>query len=281
MKHSAKQFLARSAYRITHALARMLLREGMGYAVYSELARSAFVDAASEFDIEGRKLSDSRIAIMTGLSRKEVKRLKGKGGDDFFDDDSRHNRAVRVVTAWNREKKYRTKKGMPRVLPLIGESPNLSELVTEFSGGVPVRAVVDELSRVGAIVETRQGRWRLENSAYIPKSSHETVMKILGTDVPLLIGTIDHNLDVPQQQKRFQRKVCYDNVAVEDAELFRRYASDESFKLLKKLDQWLARAEENQRLKDKNNSAQKLETYTMGVGIFYFEESNDGVVRDD
>lgn len=272
MKNTARDFLVRSVSRITYALAKLMLREGVSYAMFSEIARGAFVQAAKEFDeIEGRKLSDSRISIITGLSRKEVKRLRELKTMTFSDDDARHNRAVRIVTAWNRQAKYCTRQKKPRVLPLHGGSPSLSELVEEFGGGVPLRAVVDELNRVGAITETRPGHWRLENPAYVPNQSAETVMKILGTDVPLLVDTIHFNLEADQSNKRFQRKVLYDNMTEKDTREFQKYATAESFILLKKLDRWLAKREADPDL-DPVDSSERMKT---GVSIFFFEESYD------
>lgn len=272
MKNAAKELLIRGVAKITQSLARLMLREGISYAMFSEIARGAFVQAATEFDdIEGRKLSDSRISIITGLSRKEVRRLRHDAEIGFLEDDARHNRAVRVITAWNRQEKYCTRQRRPRVLPLDGESPTLSELVNEFGGGVPVRAMVDELNRVGAIVETRQGYWRLENPAYVPNESAETVMKILGTDVPLLVDTIHYNLDAKQSDKRFQRKVWYDNITRKDTKRFKKYAAAESFVLLKKLDRWLAQHEADPDL-DPVDPTERTKT---GVGVFFFEEPFD------
>lgn len=272
MNNPAREFLVRSVSKITRSLAKIMLRQGISYAMFSEIARGAFVQAAKEFDdIEGRKLSDSRISIITGLSRKEVKRLRDQEVTGFLDDDARHNRAVRVVTAWNRQEKYCTTQRKPRVLPLHGDGPSLSELVSEYGGGVPVRAVVDELSRVGAIVETRPGHWRLANPAYVPNESTETVMKILGTDVPLLVDTINFNLEAKQDDKRFQRKVWYDNITQKDAKRFKTYAAAESFALLKKLDRWLAKHEADPEL----NPVDSSERIKTGVSVFFFEEPYD------
>jgi len=277
MSNKARQVLVNSAYKIVRALAVMLLKQGISYPIFSDIARKAFTDASQDFEVEGRKLSDSRIAILTGLSRKEIKRLKELA--DFQDAtyEKKHNRAVRIVTAWNREQKYLTSAGKPRVLPVSGNSPSLHELVTEFGGGVPTRAVIDELSRVGAIVESRKGYWRLENPAYLPKDSDAAVMNVIGADVPLLIKTINHNLEADPKEKLFQRKVMYQEIPETEARKFRKYAADESFKLLKKLDRWLAKTAT--RLSDKNANDEKR--YRVGISAFYFEDKRDEEVDNE
>jgi len=277
MSDKARGVLIHSAYKIVRALAVMLLKKGVSYSVFSDIARKAFADAAQDFEVEGRKLSDSRVAILTGLSRKEIKRLKELVDLDVLTYEKKHNRAARIVTAWSREKKYLTSAGKPRVLPVSGESPSLHELVTEFGGGVPTRAVIDELSRVGAIVQSRKSYWRLENSAYLPSDSDTTVMNVLGADVPLLVKTINYNLEADPGEKFFQRKVMYQEIPQAEARMFREYASNETFKLLKRLDRWLAEMVASL----PNNGVSDEKRYKIGVSAFYFEDEQSKKVANE
>ena len=58
-------------------IARILLRAGVSYREFSEISKQAFVDVAtSDFGIRGRPTNISRVAVMTGLTRKEVKRVR-------------------------------------------------------------------------------------------------------------------------------------------------------------------------------------------------------------
>ena len=69
--------LLRAARRILWPLARILLRNGITAVAFQELARKVFVDVAyEEFALTGRTQSASRVAVITGLSRKEVARFK-------------------------------------------------------------------------------------------------------------------------------------------------------------------------------------------------------------
>ena len=64
--------------RLLYPLVRVLLRQGMPYGAFSDLAKRVYVDVAmQEFGIPGRKQSISRVSIMTGLTRKEVRRIQG------------------------------------------------------------------------------------------------------------------------------------------------------------------------------------------------------------
>ena len=69
--------LVAAVLRLLRPLARILLRNGVSFSTFSDLAKWTYVDvAAREFGIEGRKQSTSRVSVITGLSRREVMRVR-------------------------------------------------------------------------------------------------------------------------------------------------------------------------------------------------------------
>lgn len=86
--------------RILMSLMRILLRNGIPFSAFADIAKKAYVNVAMEdFKIHGRKQSISRISILTGLHRKEVKAIQQAviAGDDSSPDD-KGNRAARVIS---------------------------------------------------------------------------------------------------------------------------------------------------------------------------------------
>ncbi len=78
--YNVKQALLAAYRHLLTPLVRILLRNGISYLEFAEVARQVFVDVAGrDFTLPKRKISLSRIAIMTGLSRKEVARLAREG----------------------------------------------------------------------------------------------------------------------------------------------------------------------------------------------------------
>ncbi|MBT8372466.1 MAG: hypothetical protein KJO34_15975, partial [Deltaproteobacteria bacterium] len=90
--------------------------------------------ASKEFDIKGRKQSTSRVAVITGLSRKEVTRVRQLSKPDDRASTEKYNRAPRVIAAWRRDKNFLDAEGNPAPLPLAGPDTSFSELVKRFSG---------------------------------------------------------------------------------------------------------------------------------------------------
>ena len=257
--------LGSAVLRILRPLARILLRNGVPYGAFSEYAKQAYVDvAAAEFGVPGRKPSGSRIAVLTGLTRKEVARL-WKRDDETPPAVERYNRAARVVSAWVREADFHDRAGRPASLPFEGES-SFSELVRRSGGDVPPRAVLDELLRVGAVEELRNGRLRLVVRAYVPRTGEEEKLGILGSDVAELIETIDHNLTHPPDEAFFQRKVAYDNLVGECLPDVRARAARRSQSLLEALDRVMSQSD-----RDANPDVEGTGRHKAVLGIYYLE----------
>ena len=252
-------------------LVRLLLRNGIPYRTFSDIAKRVYVDVAmEEFGIPGRKQSKSRVSIITGLSRKEVLRVRRLPSPDDSGAVELYNRAARVIGGWVRDPRYNPESGQPMELPFDGDAACFRELVKTYSGDAPARAVLDELLRVGTVERAPDGKIRLVERSYIPKAGEIEKIGILGVDTSDLIATIDHNIHqtgVPY----FQRKVCYDNLPSEALPGFRNLAGNRAQGLLEHLDRWLS-----ERDRDFHPGVAGTGRMRAGVGIYYFQEDCGG-----
>ena len=268
MRSDAKKALSAAIRKLLRPLVRILLRNHVSFGVFSDLARRVYVEVAmEEFGLPGRKQSVSRVSILTGLSRKEVGRVRSLPIPDDAEAVGRYNRAARVVTAWVRETAFGDGHGNPADLPVEGHGATFSELVRRFSGDVPVRAILDELLRNGLVERRADGTLRLLSRAYVPGTDETEKLSILGTDVSDLVRTIDHNLRAGQSEALFQRKVAYDNLPEEVLPEFRALSRERAQALLEEMDRWLSRYD-----RDANPSAEGTGRKRGGVGIYYFED---------
>ncbi len=260
--------LSAAVLRLLRPLVRILLRNGVSYSTFSDFVKWVYVDVAGkEFGIEGRKQSTSRVSVITGLSRKEVMRVRLLPRPDDRASTEKYNRAARVIAAWRRDRNFLDAEGKPAPLPMAGPGVSFSELVKRFSGDVPVRATLDELIRVGAVERLEDGSVSLLTRTYIPESSDADKLHILGTDVAHLISTIDHNLKSDPIGPLFQRKVAYDNLPDEVLPAFRKHSAKRAQTFLESLDRWLAQRDRDVTATDKGTGRNQA-----GIGIYYFEE---------
>jgi hypothetical protein len=262
--------------RVLRGLARVGLRHGMSCQAFIELVKEAHVEAGFEdFAVPGRKPTISRVAVLTGLTRKDIQRIVAareatQGAADGASDasDARYNRAAKVVAGWIRDPEFVADDGEPRTLAPDGEPASFAALVRRHSGDMPARAVLDELLRVGTVERTPEGRIALRSRVYVPAASDAAKLHILGTDTAALVDTIDHNLQHGATDPRFQRKVMYDNLPTEAVAEFRRLSAVHAQALIESMDAWLAAHD-----RDANPAVQGTGRVVAGLGIYYFEDA--------
>lgn len=263
-----KQILAAATLKMLYPIARVLLKHGVSHTEFSELARKAYVDVAfKDFRITGRKQTVSRVAVLTGLSRKEVVRLQYVKDVAPLAEKGPLNRAARVITGWTIDPEFRNAQGQPLPLPSTGEGASFATLIKRYSGDITAGAVLDELVRVGA-VELREELLFLCAQAYVPRKSELEKLKILGVCAADFLNTIEHNISTTDDNARFQRAVIYHDLPREVVDEFKTLSAEKANALLLELNQWLA---------DKTRATAKRSLFSAriktGLGIYFFEDT--------
>jgi hypothetical protein len=266
----ADQAFQAALLRLLRPLVRIALRQGVAHAAFDEVVKQAYVQAAgqdAEFCLPGRKQTASRVSVLTGLTRKEVARLQSAPIADDSESIVSRNRAARVLHGWI----SRYKSAADTFKEIDEES--FSELVRDFSGDVPVRAVLDELLRVKAVVWTPNGLLQLCTNQYVPHANDNDYSKLtlMGEHVSDLLASVDHNLTHQPDQAFFQRRLHSDNLPAASRELIRAELARHSKVLLELTRQTLAEYDRGE-LPDTHGRMR------AGLGVYYYEEeiSNPG-----
>lgn len=267
MNEMMTQTILLALARLLRPIVRVLLANKVTYATFDQIARQVFVEVADkDFTLKGRKQTVSRVALVTGLSRKEVLRIKREPPLADRELGRTFHRAARLISTWCNQAGYLDEKGEPLSLPFDGDV-SFSSLVGDVGGDLTPRAVLDELREAGIVNVDAARRVHLLNKAYVPNRDETQIMKILGTDVGDLAETISYNLNKPADQTRFQLKVSYDNLPQECLENLHRMVSERGHEVLFEFDRWL-----RQQDRDANPQVQGTGRVRAGVGIYYFEE---------
>jgi len=267
---NSEKILHRSILAILRPLVRILLRNNISYPAFDDMIRKAYVEVAeTEFTVDGKKQTNSRIATITGLSRKEVKRLQDLPEDETESNVLRYNRAARVVYGWVHDDKYQDSHRQQIPLPFDSKELCFVNLVKTYSGDVPPRAILDELTRIGLVEERDDGLLYLLKRAYIPKEGLNEKIQYLGKDVSALIQTMDRNIYQSNETPHFQRKVYYDNLPEECIEELKMLVATDSQILLEKFDEAIGKYD-----RDVNPKVEGTGRKAIGVGIYYFEDED-------
>jgi hypothetical protein len=270
MEMTLNQAISAAVLKLLRPLVRVLLRHGMAYGTFAELARKAYVEEGFAHNSAlGKRPTISSVSALTGLTRKETKRLREVKLLDDEASSQRYNRAIRVVSGWTGDQRFHTPAGEPAVLPMEGGGASFSILVKEFSGDIPPAAMLSVLEASGTVAVVKQGIM-LQEKAYIPAATPLEKLNILGTDVAQLIDTIGHNLAVDCGQRHFQRKVSNVLVHPDAVPAFRELSTRKSQLLLEEYHRWLSSHEIDP------NDEPAVDPCYVAVGIYYSDYPASG-----
>jgi hypothetical protein len=252
-------------------LARILLRHGIGYREFSEISKTAFVDVGtSEYGLRGRPTNISRVAVMTGLTRKEVRRIRDKISNGEHSVVVKTTPLSEVLHRWHSENEFIDSTGRPARLPFVGESKSFSNLVKRFGGDVPPGAMRTELRRVGAIKEEENGDLVAVSRTIYPKGTHEKVVASFVHAVYPLISTIAHNVNPDRKDESWAQMTTFSqNVRSSDVGRIRRINFDRLSELAESIDDLFIAYES---LHEHEQEKSPQDKSTVAVGVFYFEE---------
>lgn len=192
------ELAADAVSQVLRPLARLMIDHGLQLPPMVELLKKALVDeAVGAYGLADKGSSDTRIALLTGVHRKDVKRLRDQSTADVT--PPMVPLAASVVARWISEPRYLEADRSPRPLPRTpGKSrpgePDFTSLVADVSRDVGARAVLDELVRLGVVELTDDGHAVLKTKAFVPHGGQGDAFHFLAANVSDHLATAVHNL---------------------------------------------------------------------------------------
>jgi len=274
MNNSIQLRMLNAVYACMLPVARLLLRSGITYQQFELVAKRAFVlEAANDPDSRGRPTNTSRIAVKTGLSRKDVKRLRdlltaepmpSKG---FAADQS--GPPARVLHAWHVDRRFVGRDGKPRDLEFQDDKAGFFALVRAVAGDVPPGAVRTELKRAGAVLDLEDGKLRAVKRYYVPGNVDEKAITVMSGMVFPLASGIAHNADPSRKVGGFiQRYAFSQTLRPEAVDQFRTWSREQATRFIEQMDDWLAEHEEEV---GSSSVGEQVDYRNAGIGVFYYE----------
>ncbi len=269
MQDSTQKKILDAFFVVLRPIARILLRYGIGFREFAEVAKSAFVDVAtSEYGIRGRPTNISRVAVMTGLTRKEVRRLRDKIEQGHHALVVKTTPLATILHRWNSEEEFLDDDGRPAILPFAGNKGSFTDLVKRFGGDIPPGAMRTELKRVNAIEEDQEGNLRAIRRDVTPKVEHEYLVMALMHSAYALLSTIAHNTDPEKKEMNWAQLTAYtQDIDKSNLPKLKRISLDRLTEMASSFDDLFMAYE--------HLSEDDVTSKNMGavaVGFYYFEE---------
>jgi hypothetical protein len=267
MDESPKRGLLAAYARLLGPLIRILIRNGVSFGEFSEVARQAYVEVASrDFKVGEADTSQKRVSVLTGLETQQIEEIeKLKRQRESDDLETNLDQIGRLLQGWHTDSDFTGPYGVPLELRFSDKGKSdFGELVRRHVGNTSSQILLDELVKINAVVETRKGWFKALKRHYIPEAAAPEGLDHLARSVEDFTTTLDFNrLETNPSNRLFERHVYTDEgILPEDLERFRQFAGSRAQLLLEEIDNWLAQLEQ-----PKSSNKQKLIT---GLGIYHY-----------
>ena len=243
MGQEVKDHLRRALSLMFKPLVRLLIAQGVTHAEFSETAKEVYVETAlRHFETKGR-INKSRVAILTGLTRKEVKNVIDRSLSSERKEKT-YSRPARVLTGWYSDPVFQGPYGIPLELPYDNPddgAPSFTELVRRYSGDMAPRQMLNQLLESGSVVET-DGRYKAVNRTYMHSQLSPPSIVRLGEVGYRVFSSAAKNIDRQSDTDRhFDRFVYADDGCTDEViRAFDEHIRIHGQAFLEELDVWFS-----------------------------------------
>ncbi len=207
MDNSSRKDLIRCLQIILRPLVKFCLKHSIKLQDLVEVCKVVLLQLAEEqLDSSKEPVSASRLAVMTGVHRRDVKRLQDTSDSKKITLDI----ATKVIGQWSNHPDFVTKKKQPKIITYEGADSEFSDLVHSVSRDLNPYTILFELERIGAVKKTEKGL-KLTAEMYMPKGFEEG-MVILGDDIEDLIESVNENITSSYDIPHLHIRTRYDNI---------------------------------------------------------------------
>ncbi|MEO1574654.1 MAG: DUF6502 family protein [Pseudomonadota bacterium] len=229
--------------RFLPSVVRLALKGGINGRQFGDLVKQAYVDVVTaDYGRSGRPTNIARTALITGLSRNDVKRLRGAkdGSEQTVRSDKRRYGLSTLLREWHTNTDYLDAQGRAAPLPFDGADISFSRLAQRFFSDVPATTTLRELADVGAVRREGDQVFALRDFFLPPVGDTQNIERAGGLLVDF-IGNVAHNLQrQPDEPSRIEIRTTEEDIARRHELAFRNVLDEEATKFYQRIERWLA-----------------------------------------
>ncbi|UHC15261.1 DUF6502 family protein [Methylobacterium currus] len=201
--------------RLLRPLVRLFVRSGITFPALTDLLRELYVNVAEyDFALPGKDQTDSRVSLLTGIHRKEVRRLRGAGAP-VSAVPAAVSRTSRIIARWVAAPDFTEADGRPKPLKRAAETgPSFESLVASVTRDLRPRAVLDEWLDRGLVTLDAEERIVLAEAAFVPSGGGSQQLYYFGRNLHDHIAAAVTNI-LEEKPRFLERAVHYDGLSPE------------------------------------------------------------------
>lgn len=270
MGQNVKHHLRLAVRMMLKPLVKLLISQGVSHGDFADAAKDVYVEMAIRHFDRSEKLNQSRTAILTGLTRKEVKNVIDRSLSEE-PHSKNFSRQSRVLAGWHSDPKYIGPYGVPLEIPYESSAeggPSFVDLVKTYSGDMAPRPMLKELIRVGAAVELENKTYKAVRRDFEAEALSPELVARLGKIGHYFFSTAAANIEKSEQGSGyFDRRVYTDGgLSPSSIAKFDEYIKRRGQEFLEELDNWLVSMEKVDRGKEnRQNTGLCMVHYVVNV----------------
>lgn len=273
---AAPEKLVAAVRRVLRPLIRLLLSHGLTYPWLSDLLKEIFVEVADkEFQLDRKRQTDSRISLLTGVHRKDVRRLRSVAAATREPAPPSVSLGAQLVGRWLSDSRFQDAGGNPLPLPRLaskGGDLSFDALVASVSKDIRARAVLDEWLRLGVVRLDEDERVVLNVDAFVPAQGFEEKVHYFGQNVHDHLAAAASNV-IGGRAPFLERSVHYDTLTPESARELAALAEKAGMQALKTANRRAAQLGDE-------DAASADARMRITFGVYFFAESMDPSDKD-
>lgn len=264
--------LVQAFRRTLRPLVRLMLASGVTYPLVSELLKQVFVDVADrEFGLGDKAPTDSRISLISGVHRKDVRRLRGteQGADEVVPDTISFG--GKLVTTWLTDERFLDDEGRPRPLSKVrvpGGEPCLEDLVESRRTDIRLRVVLDEWRHLGIVHLDAQDRLVLNTDAFVPQAGLDEKLFFFAHNLHDHAAAATDNL-LGSRAPQLERSLIYDGLTEDGIAQLDKRARQLGTRMLQELNRLASEREEAE-------SKSTAPRHRFSCGVYFYSEPVQG-----
>ena len=255
---------------------KLLLQSGIGYSEFVAVAKSVFVQVATdEYKRRGRPANFSQVSAMTGISRKEVSRIRKPTTDDRWTPSMESTPVNTVLHEWHFDPDFSDGSGKAKPLPFEGPL-SFSTLVSRYVGDIPPGAMRSTLQKAGVLTQHADGSVSVSQQFFYSRVFNEDFVRGAAFSIGNLGSTLVHNAavhqrtDISNEKKRelgrLERVIWSEHLSEEGIARFKAWVDEVAPRFLDEGNKVIGEGE----LPKKAWSTRAPRA--IGVSFYYFEE---------
>lgn len=227
--------------RILRPVVRTMIARGWLFPDVSEMLKELYVDEClTRFQLDGKKMTDSRISLLTGLQRKDIRALKSQLEHSPSErSPTSAGPLPRVLARWTSGSPFSDDEGAPRTLRRVGagDPPSFETLMAEVSRDIHPRTVLDEMKRLDLVLhDEMEDLVTLTAPAFLPNRDDDAIVGYFGANLGDHAETAAYNLNAaPAPGPFFERAVHYNKLPPDALDQLDAMARDLQSDVLSKL----------------------------------------------